>query len=624
MTLLRIAAPPLAELATGLSVLVHLDPLGFDPSGAGFHVRATFADEGRVREGVWFYRIRDEVWERSVNSLLSSALDGRSVDVLELASASRAGAVEQIVRYREAMSGGMQVAEATDRIAVIRGTEVLEVDLIASVTGEHPNAPIDRVLASADGRFVALQTLASNLSTAGDIDSNACADIYLIDRERSVITRVTLQNGLEIAADATLEDVRLGSDGVLSVAFTTLDSALSVSDRNELSDVLVWRLPAAASQLPGPVTLQLVSGAAGQAQGGSAALLASTGAIFQSDSASFSASDVNGASDVWISSPGSALLPAWPAALVAAGGMSLVDVDLSGDRLLVGGRSSAFGLGIPAVDQIAIVNLRASTITSLSVSATGQAADDAVLGAVLSPNGARAVFASSATNLVGSADEPGVGLFLYNPDASAVVAGTARFWKSGAPISNVVVRASDPEGGTAPAIADRSNGQGAWQIEGLDFQPYELTAYRAGTASGALNAVTAADVLAALKMSVGRNPNPDPDGFAGQSVAHAASPYQFVAADVDGSGHLTRADASLIAELAASSRVSEQPVWQFIAEGADLGSTNRTEVDWPGSIQVDLNLSDQLRWVGVLSGDVDGSWASALDSLLGSPLNPPV
>ncbi|NBS67086.1 MAG: hypothetical protein EBT33_22610 [Betaproteobacteria bacterium] len=79
----------------------------------------------------------------------------------------------------------------------------------------------------------------------------------------------------------------------------------------------------------------------------------------------------------------------------------------------------------------------------------------------------------------------------------------------------------------------------------------------------------------------------------------------------------------MIAELAASSRVSKQPVWQFIAEGTDLSSTNRSEIDWPGSTQVDLSLSDHLRWVGVLSGDVDGSWASALDSLLGS-VNPPV
>ena len=622
MTLLRIAAPPLAELASGLSVLVHLEPLGFDLSGSGVHVRATFADEGRVREGVWFYRIGDEVWERSVNSLLTSVLDGRSVDVLELAPSSRAGAIERVVRYRDAMSGGMPVAEATDRIAVLRGSEVVEVDLVASITGEQPNAPIDRVLASADGRFVALQTLASNLAVAGDIDSNACADIYLIDRERSVISRVTLQNGLEIAADAVLEDVRLGADGVLSVAFTTPDGGLSVSDRNELTDVFVWRLPAAASSLPGPATLQLASLAAGQAQGGSAALLASRGTIFQSDSASFSASDANAASDVWISSTGSAVLPVWPAALGASGGMSLVDVDSSGDRLLVSGRSSAFGLGNSAVDQLALVNLRTSTITSLSVSATGQAADDAVLSAVLSPNGARAVFASSASNLVGSDDDRGVGLFLYNPIAAAVMTGSASYWKDGAPISNVVVCASDSEIGGEPVIGNRSNAAGAWQIDGLDFQSYELTAYRSGGDSGALNAVTAADVLAALKMSVGRNPNRDPDGFPGPSAAAPASPYQFVAADADSSGHLTRFDVALIAELAASAEGSKPPAWLFISEGADLSSINRAQVNQPVSESVDVSTTDEWRWIGVLSGDVDGSWSAGFASLLGAITTP--
>jgi len=617
MTLIRIPAPPIAEIATGLSTLVHLEPLGFDPSGAGLHVRATFADDGRVREAVWFYRIRDEAWSASVNSLLSSALDGRAVDVLELASSSSKGAVEWVVRYQETGSGGASVLDVTDRIAVIRGTEILEPDLIASMTGEHPNAPVDRVKTSYDGRFVAVQTLASNLASAGDIDSNACADIYLIDRERLVISRVTLQNGLEIASDATLEDLRLGSDGGLSIAFTTLDSGLSAYDRNELADVFVWRLPNAASSSPGPATLQLVSTAAGQAQGGAAALLAARGVLFQSDSASFSPFDVNAAADVWLSASGAAVVSAWPAALGATGGMTLVDTDLSGDRILVGGRSSAFGLPLTPVDQLALINLRTSTITPLSVSATGQAADDAVLGAVLSPNGLRAAFASSAGNLLSSSEDPGVGLFLYSPDATAVVSGTAIFWKGSAPISDVVVRASDPEGSVALKQVDRSDAQGVWAIDGLDFQPYELSAFRAGTATGALSAVTAADVLAALKMAVGRSPNPDPDGYSGESTAQAVSPYQFVAADIDGSGEITRADAARIATLAAMSPASSQPSWQFIAEGTNLDSINRTAAHWPQSHAVDLSLEDQMRWVGVLSGDVDGSWGPGIDSLLG-------
>jgi hypothetical protein len=624
VTLKRIAAPPVAEIATGLTVLVHLAPLAFSPFSDGFYARATFADEGRAREGVWFYRIREGAWSSSVNGLVSDALDKRAVDLLELAPSVRDGITELVVHYREVPSIGGVTDEPLDRVAVIRGSEVLELDLIGAIAGESPNAPIDRMLATADGRFVALQTLASNLVPAGEIDSNACADIYLIDRERATIRRVTVQNGLEIAADAFLEDIRLGTDGVLSVAFTTADSGLSISDRNELNDVFVWKLPSASSQAPGAATIALVSVASGQAQGGSSGLLSARGVMFESDSAAFSSLDVNAASDIWLGSLGGASAPtaALPIALGLPGGMSLVDTDVSGDRVLVSGRSSAFGLNGLVADQLALINLRNSTLTALSVSESGQAADDSVLGAVISPDGRRAVFSTAASNLAESPAESAAGLYLYSPAAAGVLSGAVTYWKNGAPIENVTVRAAAPSGQALP-LTDRSNPDGKWQIEGLEFEPYSLNAYRSSSGSGALNAVSAADVLATLKLSVGRNPNADPDGTMGQETASAVSPYQYLAADFDRSGAVSAADALMIARVAASPNATNQPDWRFVAEGVSLDAVNRYAAGWPSYVSVDLNQTEALGWVGVLAGDVDGSWTDGLlDSLLGVPQTP--
>ena len=81
MTLRRISAPPIAELSSGIPVLVHLEPLGFDAGSLGFLTRATFVDEGRQRDAVWFYRIQTGTWDVSINSIISAGLEGRRVDL---------------------------------------------------------------------------------------------------------------------------------------------------------------------------------------------------------------------------------------------------------------------------------------------------------------------------------------------------------------------------------------------------------------------------------------------------------------------------------------------------------------------------------------------------------------
>ena len=103
---------------------------------------------------------------------------------------------------------------------MIGGGKLLDADLLVSVTGETANASIDRILATPDGRFVAIQTQASNLLAGADLDTNDCADIYLVDRVRGAITRVSIANGLEAAADAQL--------GPLISAQWTLPTALSL------------------------------------------------------------------------------------------------------------------------------------------------------------------------------------------------------------------------------------------------------------------------------------------------------------------------------------------------------------------------------------------------------------
>jgi len=172
--------------------------------------------------------------------------------------------------------------------------------------------------------------------------------------------------------------------------------------------------------------------------------------------------------------------------------------------------------------------------------------------------------------------------------------------------------------------APDSNGQ--WSISNLPAGPYSLTASRANTDTG--NAITSADALAALRLAVNINPNPDPDG-AGPLSALRVSPYQFIAADVNGSNTVTSADALAILRMAVKLPTALPNEWFFVEESRDFWNegTNsftltRTNTAWDRNISVDPSIASTVNLVGVLKGDVNGSWAAPAGSVDLDALNP--
>ena len=128
---------------------------------------------------------------------------------------------------------------------------------------------------------------------------------------------------------------------------------------------------------------------------------------------------------------------------------------------------------------------------------------------------------------------------------------------------------------------------------------YALTSAKvSGTAEA--DAVHANDALAALKMAVGMNPNTD-----GSSV----SPYQFLAADVNKDGVIRAADALNILKMAVKLDTAPANEWLFVPESVGSESMSRTHVIWPDNpIPVALDVDQELHLIGIVKGDVDGSW----------------
>jgi hypothetical protein len=134
------------------------------------------------------------------------------------------------------------------------------------------------------------------------------------------------------------------------------------------------------------------------------------------------------------------------------------------------------------------------------------------------------------------------------------------------------------------------------------------------------NAITSADALAALRIAVGLNPNPDPDG-AGPQSALRVSPYQFMAADANIDGKVSSADALAILRMAVKLPTALPKEWFFVEESRDFWNeaTNsytltRAASSWNRTIEVDVDFDTTLNLVGILKGDVNGSWSAPAGS----------
>jgi serralysin len=142
---------------------------------------------------------------------------------------------------------------------------------------------------------------------------------------------------------------------------------------------------------------------------------------------------------------------------------------------------------------------------------------------------------------------------------------------------------------------------GLYQHLAMADDTYALTSAKvSGTAES--NAVKANDALAALKIAVGMNPNAD---------GSAVSPYQYLAADVNKDGQVKAADALNILKMAVKFSTAPEKEWLFVPESVGSESMSRTHVVWPDNpISVTLNVDQDLPMIGIVKGDVDGSWVA--------------
>ena len=424
MDLKIIATPPLGEVAQGVAGLFGggLEARGFSPDGAQLLVKVSYSDTNYptmgLRTAFWTYDVGLGQYDACVNKLISS----NALEVTDVVMSTFDGQTQLIANYRGTGADALNL----NKLALIRNGVLVTDDLVALVCKNQSDAAVDAIRVSADGRFVAVETAASNL-TSTVYANDGLANIYLLDLVLGTAFRITTVNGAESASDSLLGDVRVGSDGALSVAFESAQAFTSAKiDSNGVSDAFVWRLLSSNFSSPDLGVITLSSLASGSAAGGSNPKLNASGVVFDSDSAAFSSSDMNNANDVWQSTGSSVGLVSSRGTATLTGATSLAATSDTGKFVAVLTASSEIA-GDTGVDQLAVVNTVSNSTVIVSKSASGALADNAVLLPKLSADGTRLAFSSDASNLgAGQASE---GMQLYfadlNHSGAVTLGGTA-------------------------------------------------------------------------------------------------------------------------------------------------------------------------------------------------------
>jgi hypothetical protein len=208
------------------------------------------------------------------------------------------------------------------------------------------------------------------------------------------------------------------------------------------------------------------------------------------------------------------------------------------------------------------------------------------------------------------------------PDWVAL-SGRIYHWKTHALLGGVGLGLESSALLSVQAVNTASNGSYSLSIP--DDGGYRVQASKPLGSSETGSVISAADALAALKLSVGINPNPDPDG-AGSLTAPPVSPYQFLAADVNGDGRVSAADALAILKMAVKRSDAPARDWLFVNEAHDFWNesvpnggaftTTRSAVPKDAVMPRSVEIVDgsPLNLVAVLKGDVNGNWAAPTGS----------
>lgn len=271
-----------------------------------------------------------------------------------------------------------------------------------SSAGVEANGSSWNASISSDGRYVAFESLASNL-VAGD--TNSVRDVFVRDRQTGATTRVSVATGTPgVEANAASQNPMISADGRF-VAFDSSATNLVSGDSNKMNDVFVRNLETNTT-----VRVSLTNTGAQALYGGSSNPSISADGryvAFESSARNLVTNDTNLKRDIFVRdrTNGTTTRVSVSAGSAEANSDSY-DPAISGNGLVVAFKSYATNLVSGDTNGVADVFVRvwsgSTTTQRVSVGAGGVQANGSSSSPSISSTGRYVAFDSDATNLVAS------------------------------------------------------------------------------------------------------------------------------------------------------------------------------------------------------------------------------
>ncbi len=352
-------------------------------------------------------------WRIPQSELLSLDASGSGSDGVSFASA-----ISDDGRYVAFMSAATDLVpgDTNGQIDIFvrdRSTGTTQRVSISS-TGAQANLSSASPAISADGRYVVFSSGASNL-VAGD--TNGVPDVFLRDRLTGVTQRISITSFGAQANDFSTSPA-VSADGRY-VVFTSAATNLGVGDTNGVDDVFIRDRGVGST---GRISLS-TSGVQGNGRSSDPSISADgQSVVFLSEASNLIGWDTNGKTDVyyraWANNYNELVSVGTTSALANGNSSSPV---ISADGRCVAFTSAATNLVSGDGNQKFDVFVRdrsLGTTERVSVSSTGEEADDHGETPAISSDGRFVAFASRASNLV-PGDTSGVrDIFLHDRDAT--------------------------------------------------------------------------------------------------------------------------------------------------------------------------------------------------------------
>lgn len=272
--------------------------------------------------------------------------------------------------------------------------------VVRALGGAEPDGRSDKPALSADGRYVAFWSAASNLVPG---DTNGVFDLFLLDRTRGRTARIDLGPGRSqtVIDPGTRYPAAIAADG-LKVAFSHADGTLVAADTNGVPDVFVRLLPRHGGQRTVLASVGVGGVPADDASWGPSISTNGRYLVFSSDATNLVAGDTNGRTDVFVRD----LVRKTTRRVSITTGGDEADDDSQDGSISPDGRYIAFSSRaalVPedtnALKDIYLHDRIGHTTVLITTGAGGHGADGASIQPFLSGDGRYVVFLSNATDL---------------------------------------------------------------------------------------------------------------------------------------------------------------------------------------------------------------------------------